>query len=1265
MGTSGDVLGETLSVFTAVQPPTTPLTTSEVSDALECTRRAAYDRLDRLVERGDIETKKVGARGRVWWRPHADTSDTSDGSQRDDELTRSVLEELSETALVTDDDGAFTYIGPNAHRVFGYSVEEIDGMGTVDTLLGGMPVDSEDVRTGGELTDVERTVTDAAGDERRIRISVTSVEVGDGSVLYTCREVPDYEERDQDARTQRDQFESLVQTVEEYAIFVLDTDGTVASWNTGAERVEGYHSEEIVGENFSRFYTDEDRHRGVPERNLAEARKTGGLQEEGWRVRKDGSRFWATVSITPLHDDDGTLRGYVKVIRDMTDRRDYERELRFERNHVERILETSPTGIVVFSEDGEVTRTNARAMEIIGVPDGDVSDYSTDDWDVSDSSGDPVPFEEWPAVRALETGEPVTNREVRTVGVDGVERWISVNATPLESGVEKCEEVVVALTDITQLKEQARRLEHQRDDLRHELDEVFDRVNDGVFALDDDWRFDYVNERAASFFEEPESELLGQSIWNLFPDLTAYESYDTFRRAVETEQSVSYEEYYEPNDTWLEAHVYPSETGVSVYFRDVTERKEREQELERYETIVETIWDGVYALDPDERFVRANDAFLEMTGFDRDELLGKHASVVHSETINDAAAELSEEVQTGEREVATIDFDLRTADGELIPVESRFGPYRYDDDAVARTGVVRDVTERKQFEEMLKALHSSSRAFLGARSSEDVSQIAVETATEVLDLPGVVVYRFDDDRNLLYPETCSVETGFIRQAFPEVPPDDSSTTGHVFAGGVSRYYEDIRESPHLNVDHSDTEMRSGLFVPMNDHGILIIGSGEVDAFDDETRHLVESLVANAEAAYDRVEHEHELSQQREQLAALDDLNAVVRKINEALIQQSTREEIEQVVCEHLAESDSYLFAWTSEFDPKTQSITSRVAASDDGYTDEITLSVDPNDPTGHGPTGKAVRTKSMQVTHDALTDPSFEPWQEYAEKYGFRSSAAIPLVHEDTLYGILGVYTERKAAFQHEEREVIGQLGEMIGHAIAAIERKHALMGDQLVEVDLQVRDVFEAVDVETAIDDPITLDRTVPVANGTYLQYGTTTEEIADELAELTDEIPHWEELTVLSEQFGESRFELRLSEPPIVLAVASHGGSIERVTVKDGDLQMTLHLPPSVDVRRVIDSIKREFSTVDMVARRQVNRPEISPNRIQRVFTNELTERQRTSLEAAFYSGFFEWPRNSSGEDIADTLGVSAPTFHQHIRLAEQKLFEALFTEVTSTSE
>jgi PAS domain S-box-containing protein len=131
-------------------------------------------------------------------------------------------------------------------------------------------------------------------------------------------------------------YKLLIQEVKDYAIFMLDVDGTILTWNIGAERLKGYKPQEIIGQHFSRFYSQHDIDSGKPDNELKIAASEGRVEDEGWRLRKDGTRFWANVVITALRDSTGVLRGFAKVTRDMTNRMRAEQELRDARNELER-----------------------------------------------------------------------------------------------------------------------------------------------------------------------------------------------------------------------------------------------------------------------------------------------------------------------------------------------------------------------------------------------------------------------------------------------------------------------------------------------------------------------------------------------------------------------------------------------------------------------------------------------------------------------------------------------------------------------------------------------------------------------------------------------------------------------------------------------------------------------------------------------------------------------------------------------------------------
>ena len=162
-------------------------------------------------------------------------------------------------------------------------------------------------------------------------------------------------------------YQLLVESVRDYAIFALDPKGMILSWNAGAERIKGYSADEIIGRHFSIFYTAEDLAARKPEMELVLAEREGRVEDEGWRVRKDGSRFWASVVITPLRDPDGRLVGFAKVTRDLTARRQWEEALR-ESEERFRVLVRSVKdyGIFMLDPDGRVVSWNEGARRIKG-----------------------------------------------------------------------------------------------------------------------------------------------------------------------------------------------------------------------------------------------------------------------------------------------------------------------------------------------------------------------------------------------------------------------------------------------------------------------------------------------------------------------------------------------------------------------------------------------------------------------------------------------------------------------------------------------------------------------------------------------------------------------------------------------------------------------------------------------------------------------------------------------------------------------------------
>ena len=198
---------------------------------------------------------------------------------------------------------------------------------------------------------------------------------------------PIIDEGEEALRQSEENFRLLVQGVKDYAIFMLDPLGRVTIWNEGAERTKGYRAEEIIGEHFSRFYTQEDVATGHPGLELKIAAEHGRFEEEGWRVRRDGSRFWANVVITDLRDEKGQLRGFGKVTRDTMARKQAESNLRLLSERLSLATGVAKVGVWEWDLVNRTVAWDKTMFEIHGLPPNDPATHET--WSA------PMPYRRW------------------------------------------------------------------------------------------------------------------------------------------------------------------------------------------------------------------------------------------------------------------------------------------------------------------------------------------------------------------------------------------------------------------------------------------------------------------------------------------------------------------------------------------------------------------------------------------------------------------------------------------------------------------------------------------------------------------------------------------------------------------------------------------------------------------------------------------------------------------------------------------------------
>ena len=386
-------------------------------------------------------------------------------------------------------------------------------------------------------------------------------------------------------------FRLLVDNVTDYAIMMLGLDGHIASWNTGAEKILGYHCEEIIGRYFSCFYTEESVKVGAPERELQLAAEQGRFEDEGWRQRKDGSRFWANTIISTLRDQEDRVFGFAKITRDLTDRKkaDYARSL----------IEASLDPLVTIAPDGKITDVNAATesatgrsrQELIGT---DFCEYFT------------VPVKAREGYQEVFREGQVRDYPLELRHLDGRVTSVLYNASVYRDEDGVVVGVFAAARDITDRKQ-------AEDDLKRATAytrSLIEASLDPLVTIAPDGKITDVNAATETITGCSRSELIGTDFSNYFT--SSEKASDGYRQVFREGQVRDYPlEIRSRNGrvtpVLYNASVYRDEigsvVGVFAAARDITERKfaeerikQQSQEILELSTPVMQVWQGVVAV---------------------------------------------------------------------------------------------------------------------------------------------------------------------------------------------------------------------------------------------------------------------------------------------------------------------------------------------------------------------------------------------------------------------------------------------------------------------------------------------------------------------------------------------------------------------------------------------------------------------------------------------------------------------------------------------
>ncbi|NGM67904.1 GAF domain-containing protein [Natronolimnobius sp. AArcel1] len=428
--------------------------------------------------------------------------------------------------------------------------------------------------------------------------------------------------------------------------------------------------------------------------------------------------------------------------------------------------------------------------------------------------------------------------------------------------------------------------------------------------------------------------------------------------------------------------------------------------------------------------------------------------------------------------------------------------------------------------------------------------------------------------------------------------------------------------------------------------------------DDETRvsvvHLdiTERKLAEiaAEASAEQVREEHRALEH-----VLHRVDGLIRDVTDAAVGAGNRDDIERRVCQRLVDTEPYVLAWIGRVDVATQRITPQAwAGHDDVPLEDADLVLDAGDAQSH-PAVQALEGGDSHVIQDIATFDDADRWWPTCAGERFHSVVAIPLEYGDVTYGVLVLFADEPNVFDGRELPVLESLAGTVSTALNAIETRRMLTTETVVELEVAIEDSSLFV---TALANA--LEATLTYRGITYDEHGTPLAFFhVDRTAGVVDaaaDIDAIERASVVTEYEEGVLLEVALSSG-LVTALANHGAMIQRLDVDDRVADLALELPNGQSARSAYNTVTERYDRVELLSYHETDQPTQTPRDITAQLDERLTDRQQMALRKAYYANYFEWPRDVSGEELADSMGVSRSTFHQHLRAAQRKLLEELF--------
>ncbi|MDJ1434094.1 bacterio-opsin activator domain-containing protein [Halostagnicola sp. A-GB9-2] len=425
---------------------------------------------------------------------------------------------------------------------------------------------------------------------------------------------------------------------------------------------------------------------------------------------------------------------------------------------------------------------------------------------------------------------------------------------------------------------------------------------------------------------------------------------------------------------------------------------------------------------------------------------------------------------------------------------------------------------------------------------------------------------------------------------------------------------------------------------------------------DEQIHGKRAVVWLARDITDWREKEQRLRSRHKRLERTNEINAVVKEVIKTVVESPTRPAIEENVCDRLVESELYSCALVGEVGGDSN-VFYRVGSG--GPDAELTKVIEQD-----LRYQQAIETGEIQsFSDDDRVDQPPVPLEGVKIDSNINSAMVVPIAHDDLVYGVLTVFATRSTAFGSRERDSFRLLGESIGFSINAVKNRRLLFSDAVVELEIRI-DGGDSISFHLSekYDCTCSLKWAGTTARGNTYQYVLIDGIGGDTVRKEAEQHNSVQEYRIVHDGDEHCIAELRLVKSG-VRALSNLGVTIRDISVEDSVTTCLLDVPRDADVREILNNLGQIYQNTELVARREVDRSVRTVSEQRDRILDQLTEKQLTTLRLAYYGGYFDWPRGSTGEEIAEAMDVAPPTMHQHLRKALQELLCEFLEEGTQT--